>query len=109
MIVLVGSDAILHGQVWRLVTTWIVHQPSGPGSVGHIITTLLGLYFLAPSLEERWGARRFVFFVVGSGVALLRLAGLLLFRVLLPALRLQPPRIVHRGLWLDGRPPNNLC
>jgi small-conductance mechanosensitive channel/CRP-like cAMP-binding protein len=34
-------------------------------------------------------------FVVGSGVALIRLAGLLLFRLLLPAVRLQPPRIAE--------------
>lgn len=66
--VLVGSDAILHGEVWRLATTWLLHQPSGPGSVGHLITVLLGLYFLAPSIEERWGGKRFAMFVVASGV-----------------------------------------
>ncbi len=65
---LVGSNDILHGEVWRLVTAWIVHQPTGAGSSGHLLTTLLGLYFLGATLEQRWGARRFVLFMVGSGV-----------------------------------------
>jgi small-conductance mechanosensitive channel/CRP-like cAMP-binding protein len=34
-------------------------------------------------------------FVIGSGVALIRLAGLLAFRLLLPAVRLYPPRIAE--------------
>jgi membrane associated rhomboid family serine protease len=65
---LTGSDAILRGELWRLVTTFLVHQPSGPGSVGHLLTTLMGLYFLGSSLEESWGPRRFGFFLVATGV-----------------------------------------
>ena len=64
----VGSDDILRGEVWRLFTTFLVHQPTGPGSVGHLLTTLFGLYFLGASLEERWGPRRFLVFLLGSGV-----------------------------------------
>lgn len=64
---LVGSDDILRGQVWRLVTSFLLHQPTGPGSVGHLLTTLFGLYFLGASLEERWGGRRFLGFLVGAG------------------------------------------
>jgi len=63
-----NTDAIAHGEVWRLFTAGLIHLPRGSGSVEHIFYTLLGLYFLAPSLEERWGARRFVQFLVASSV-----------------------------------------
>jgi membrane associated rhomboid family serine protease len=64
----VGSDRILHGEIWRLVTGPMLQKPSGAGSVSHLLTALMGIYFLGPSLEERWGAKRFVFFVGASGV-----------------------------------------
>jgi membrane associated rhomboid family serine protease len=32
------------------------------------LSTLLGLYFLGPSLEERWGGRRFARFLLFSGL-----------------------------------------
>lgn len=59
-------DAILHGQVWRLVTAALIHLPSGDGAVSHIVTTLLGLYFLAPTLEDRWGWKRMTGFFLGA-------------------------------------------
>lgn len=65
---LVGSDAVWRGQIWRLLTNFLVHQPAGPGASSHLLTTLMGLYFLGSSLEERWGGRRFALFLVGSGV-----------------------------------------
>lgn len=64
----VGSDGILHGEVWRVFTSPLVQKPSGSGSVSHLLTGLMGLYFLGASLEERWGSRRFFLFVYGSGV-----------------------------------------
>jgi len=64
----VGSDAILSGELWRLFTTFLVHQPVGNGATGHLITTMLGLYFLGSSLEESWGGRRFVLFLLGAGL-----------------------------------------
>jgi membrane associated rhomboid family serine protease len=57
------SDKVLHGQVWRLLTAPLIHSPSDPW---HFITTLLGLWFLGTSLEERWGARRTLAFLFGS-------------------------------------------
>src|SRR5262245_45200730 len=57
---------ILHGQLWRLVSPILIHQPQGDGSVGHILMTMLGLYFLAPTLEERWGWRKMLVFLLGS-------------------------------------------
>lgn len=49
--------AILHGQIWRLVT-WILIPPSGGG----LLFTLIMLYFycsLGTSLERAWGTYRY--------------------------------------------------
>jgi membrane associated rhomboid family serine protease len=43
-----------------------MHQPKG--GIGHIMVALLGLYFLGSSLEEAWGSRRFVRFLLLAGV-----------------------------------------
>jgi membrane associated rhomboid family serine protease len=63
-----NTKAILGGQVWRLFTAGLMHQPSGAGAVNHILFALLGLYFLAPTLEARWGARRTILFLLASSV-----------------------------------------
>lgn len=90
---LVGSDAILKGQVWRLLTSMLLHQPSGTGSVGHLLTTLFGLYFLGSSLEERWGKSRFILFLIGAGVFAAALQ--VLVSTLLPTLQ--------KSMVLNGR------
>jgi len=59
------ASKVLHGQVWRLVTAPLIHSPGDPG---HLLMTLLGLYFLGTSLEERWGVRRTLAFLLGSAV-----------------------------------------
>jgi membrane associated rhomboid family serine protease len=46
-------------QLWRLVSSGLLTSPT---SYGHLIFTLLGLYFLAPDLERRWGGARFLRF-----------------------------------------------
>lgn len=58
---------------WTLLTGPLVTNPT---SWGHLIFSLVGLYFLGPMLEQDWGAARFVRFVVlsvlaGTGLALL--------------------------------------
>jgi membrane associated rhomboid family serine protease len=58
-----NTDKILHFQVWRLVTAGLLHHPR---SINHILFALLGLYFLGPTLESRWGGRRFLFFLIAS-------------------------------------------
>lgn len=63
-----NKQAILHGEVWRLLTAPLIHLPTGNGSVAHIGFALLGFYFLAPALEERWGTRRTIFFFAASAV-----------------------------------------
>ncbi len=61
-----NTTAILHGQVWRLVTAPFMHEVSG--NIGHVLSPLLGLYFLGPSLETHWGTGRFLRFLAGSAV-----------------------------------------
>lgn len=60
-----NTTAILHGEVWRLFTAPLMHDPQ---SVGHILFALIGLYFLGPSLEESWGTKRMLRFLFFSGV-----------------------------------------
>ncbi|NUP13674.1 MAG: rhomboid family intramembrane serine protease [Polyangiaceae bacterium] len=85
---MVGSDDVYRGQVWRLLTSFMVHQPSGPGSVGHLLTTLFGLYFLGASLEQRWGGQRFLLYLFGAGLFASSLQ--LLVGTLIPTLHQEP-------------------
>lgn len=61
-----NTDAILHGQVWRLFTAPLLHMPSG--NVLHLLFSLLGLYFLTPTLESQWGFGRTLRFLFFSAV-----------------------------------------
>jgi membrane associated rhomboid family serine protease len=66
-----SRDAVLHGQVWRLVTSGLL-TPSG---ILGLALQLVGLYFLGSVLELQWGARRFLAFffsavVLGNVVSL---------------------------------------
>jgi membrane associated rhomboid family serine protease len=60
-----NTDAVLHGQLWRLFTASLIHVPTG--TIGHIASALFGLYFLAPSLESSWGSARFARFLLLTG------------------------------------------
>ncbi len=81
---LVGNtSAVLHGEVWRLLTAPFMHAPIGHQGVSHIIWAVLGIYFLGSRLEESWGSARFLRFVVLS--ALLAYALQMLVQVALPA------------------------
>lgn len=68
------TDALLHGQVWRLVTSGFLTDPQ---SLNHLLFSLLGFYFLSPDLERRWGSGRFLRFVL-TAIALGNLASLAL-------------------------------
>jgi membrane associated rhomboid family serine protease len=59
-------DKVRHGQVWRLVTSALL---TSPDHYGHLVFTLIGLYFLAPDLERRWGPGRFVRFLLYATLA----------------------------------------
>jgi membrane associated rhomboid family serine protease len=61
-----NTDAILSGELWRLVTAPAMHFPKD--RIGDIVFSLLGLYFLTPTLEQHWGRARLLRFLVFSGV-----------------------------------------
>ena len=91
----VAAAVALAALLWQL-------RPADRRSVGYTFGVFLaclagqfGAGILAARGLTAGASSAHELFVVGSGVALIRLAGLLLFRVLLPALRLQPPRIVE--------------
>ena len=47
------APAVLEqGQVWRLITCTFLHA-----DLGHVFMNMLGLYFLGPAIEQRWGRR----------------------------------------------------
>ena len=52
-------------QPWRLLTSGLLTSPE---HWSHLILSLLGLYFLSPPLEERWGSWRFIRFLALSVV-----------------------------------------
>lgn len=84
-----STSGVMHGQIWRLFTAPLIHDTSTPW---HLLTTLLGLYFLAPALEDRWGPRRTLVFLIGS--AAFAFAMQVAVGALVPKL--------HRPLWYGG-------
>jgi len=71
------TEAVLHGQVWRLVTYAFLHA-----GLGHIFWNMLFLWFFGKDVETLYGTREFtlmylasavvgaLFFVAGSGASL---------------------------------------
>ena len=57
------TESVLHGQVWRLVTSDYLHW-----SMTHIFMNMLGLYFLGRPLEQLWGSRRFFAVYTAAGL-----------------------------------------
>ena len=60
-----STDDVLNGQVWRPFTAGLLTRPD---ALGHLLFTLVMLYFLSPDLERRWGTWRFLRFVAISMV-----------------------------------------
>jgi membrane associated rhomboid family serine protease len=48
-------------QLWRIITYGFLHDPSSPM---HVIFNALILYMVGTPLEERWGEKRFLFFIL---------------------------------------------
>jgi len=59
------TDAVLHGQVWRLLTAGFLTDPH---AIAPLLFTLVGLYFFSPDLESRWGTARFLRFLAWSTI-----------------------------------------
>lgn len=76
-----NTERVLQGEVWRLFTAPWMHLPTG--TLGHVASAMLGLYFLSHALEERWGSARFARFLFVS--ALFAYGVQMLFELVLPA------------------------
>lgn len=61
-----NTDAVLSGQLWRLFTASLLHVPQG--TISHIVSAILGVYFLGSSLESSWGPKRYTRFLLLTGV-----------------------------------------
>lgn len=59
------SPAEVLTRPWGLLTSGVLTAPQG---ISHALWSLLGLYFLAPDLERRWGGARLVRFLLGAVV-----------------------------------------
>jgi membrane associated rhomboid family serine protease len=57
-----SNDSVFF-EPWRLVTSCFLTNAE---SFNHLLFTLLGLYFLSPEIERRWGSTRFVRFLLTS-------------------------------------------
>jgi membrane associated rhomboid family serine protease len=75
---LLDIDAVLQGQVWRLLTYAFLHDPD---SLWHIVLNMWFLWMFGPDLEDLYGPREFLTFylaaavVAGMGFVLLHMAG----------------------------------
>jgi membrane associated rhomboid family serine protease len=59
-----STEKVLHHyQVWRLLTAGALTMPRGAGAFTYLLFTLVGLYFLSPDLETRWGPWRYLRFL----------------------------------------------
>jgi membrane associated rhomboid family serine protease len=60
-----SPDNVLHHlRIWTLLTSGFLSE-----EFGQLFFTLIGLYFLSPDLERRWGGKRFALFLAASVVA----------------------------------------
>lgn len=55
-----------HGEVWRLLTYALVHDPGG---IQSILWTALTLWFFGGAMQARWGLRRLALYMAGAVVA----------------------------------------
>ncbi len=58
------ANAVLHGQIWRLLTAQYLHA-----GLGHLFINMLVLHFLGRPLERMWSAKRFFGIYTVCGLA----------------------------------------
>ncbi len=63
LLVLDPHAVIASAQVWRMISYAFLHDGSSPL---HVIFNCLLLYMIGPQLEERWGEKRFLIFVMAA-------------------------------------------
>ena len=102
---LLGSTPdLFRGQIWRLVTAPFVHFTRGGAGVSHLLTTLMVLYFFGPTLEDRWGPRRLILFMVGSGAFAFLLQAIIAYFIpkLDGGITIAPGMRIGPGVWFGG-------
>src|SRR6188768_1299217 len=57
-----NTRAILHGQLWRLLSASLLQSPD---SLWPLLSLLMMLYFFGVPLEQQWGSKRFARFLLG--------------------------------------------
>jgi membrane associated rhomboid family serine protease len=62
-LVLDPDKAVYSFEVWRVVSYGFLHDSASPM---HVIFNALLLYMIGPQLEDRWGEKRFLIFIMAS-------------------------------------------
>jgi membrane associated rhomboid family serine protease len=62
---ILDSDAVWHGQIWRLLTYAFLHDVGNPW---HILINMLVLYFFGRDVEDTYGPREFLAFYLVAAV-----------------------------------------
>jgi membrane associated rhomboid family serine protease len=107
--------AVARGEVWRLLTIVLVHDPD---FLLHLLFNMYALYIVGPIVEQLYGARRFLLFYVlaaiggslasfafGAGGFAVGASGAIfgLFGILFVATRAHHPALDRRGSALVGQ------
>ena len=109
------KQAVAHGEIWRLLTIVLVHDPN---FLLHLLFNMYALYIVGPIVEQLYGARRFVLFYLlsaaggsiasfafGPGGFAVGASGAIfgLFGILFVASRAHNPALDRRGRALVGQ------
>ena len=112
---MLDKEAVAHGEIWRLLTIVLVHDPT---FLLHLLFNMYALYLAGPIVEQLYGARRFVLFYLlaaaggsissfafGSGQYAVGASGAIfgLFGILFVATRAHHPALDRRGRALVGQ------
>jgi membrane associated rhomboid family serine protease len=109
------KEALARGEIWRLVTVTLVHDPN---FLLHLLFNMYALYIAGPIVEQLYGARRFVLFYLlaaaGGSIASFALSDATpvvgasgaifgLFGILFVATRAHHPALDRQGRALVGQ------
>jgi membrane associated rhomboid family serine protease len=64
-LLILDTNAVLHGEVWRLLSYAFVHSPDG---FSHILFNMLFLWWFGSDLESLYGSREFLAFYLCSAL-----------------------------------------
>jgi membrane associated rhomboid family serine protease len=62
---MMNADAVLHGQIWRLLTYAFLHDPGTPW---HILFNMLFLWWFGTDMEDMYGPREFLTYYLVAAV-----------------------------------------